>query len=384
MDFFLISSVTIKELEGIKTSGTKSEQARFSARKAVRFLDNNTEKYKVIMWDMNSKCDFEEYGLDDTNDNRIIRCAEYAKDALGYTGLIFYSNDLLCKMIARNYFKLDVSGLEENTEGIYKGYKTIHGNTELINEYMQNIDYSDWNVNEYLIIENTDDGSSKEMRFDGEGFVALKLPSSKYIKAKNSLQRCALDILNNPDITVVAILGTYGSGKSHLTTKMALYSVQEKGWQSKILCVRNPEGEGTSVGWLKGDFADKTDQFFLPIVQQLDGGEFECEALKQRGILEANIPFYMKGCTYPGTVMLVDEAEDLSEKEIRLVGTRIAEHSRIFMSGDYAQSIFNNGMNNALLKMCNELKGNPMFGCVCLDEDVRSETSKLFAGLFKN
>jgi len=52
---------------------------------------------------------------------------------------------------------------------------------------MNNVNASDWNVNEYLIINNTDDGSEKEMRWDGEKFVSLRLPASKYIKAKNAL-----------------------------------------------------------------------------------------------------------------------------------------------------------------------------------------------------
>ena len=51
------------------------------------------------------------------------------------------------------------------------------------------------------------------MRYNGEVFEALRLPSSKAIKGKNSLQRCALDALLNKDIGVVAILGGYGSGR---------------------------------------------------------------------------------------------------------------------------------------------------------------------------
>ena len=118
---------------------------------------------------------------------------------------------------------------------------------------MEDMDLSKWSINEYLIIENTDDGTSKEMRFDGENFVALKLPSSKYIKAKNSLQRCALDILNNPDITIAAILGGYGSGKTYLSMQMALYNVREKGRASKILGVRETMGEGKEIGFLPGE-----------------------------------------------------------------------------------------------------------------------------------
>ena len=92
----------------------------------------------------------------------------------------------------------------------------------------------------------------------------------------------------------------------------------------------------------------------------------------------------MKGTTYNDTIMLVDEAEDLDEKQLRLVGTRIGANSKIYLAGDFKQSVINTTDNNALIKMCNELKGNKMFGCVYLGEDVRSTTSKIFANLFEN
>ena len=260
----------------------------------------------------------------------------------------------------------------------------ISGNTDYINDQMNNVNASDWNVNEYLIINNTDDGSEKEMRWDGEKFVSLRLPASKYIKAKNALQRCALDMLNNKDITVCAVMGTYGSGKTRLCLSMALYGVIEKGYQSTILGCRQPMGEGNQIGYLPGTFENKTDPFFMPLEQQLDGGIFELESLKQKGILETNIPFYMKGLTYNDCIIVCDEAEDLDEKGIRLIGTRVGQNGRIFFCGDYQQSLIDDSVNNALAKMCNKLKSSPLFACIYLEEDVRSETSKLFANLFKD
>lgn len=101
-------------------------------------------------------------------------------------------------------------------------------------------------------------------------------------------------------------------------------------------------------------------------------------------MLETAIPYYLKGQTFPSTYILVDEAEDLSEKQIRLVGTRTGENSKIVFDGDYKQAIGNNGKTNPLVRMCNELKGNDKFACIYLDEDVRSTTSKLFAKLFEH
>ncbi len=378
---FYVSSISLHELENIKTSKNKTEDIRYKARKLSHLLDEHYNDYDVVVYNFEI-LDYiiSTLGLDATiPDNQIVGTAKYISEK---EDVVFVTNDICLKNIAR-YLGLDVYSVV-GKENIYKGYKIIKGTSNQINIAMENIDFSDWNINEYLIIQNIDDDSEKEMRFDGEKFVSLKLPPSKFIKAKNSLQRCALDILNNQDITIAAILGGYGSGKSFISMQMALYNVQEKGYQSKILGIRSPQGEGVDVGYLPGTLEDKTDNFFLPLVQQLNGGEFELESLKQRGVLESNIPYYLKGTTYNDTIMLVDEAEDLDEKQIRLVGTRVGSNSKIYFAGDYKQSVINTTTNNALVKMCNEFKGNKQFATIYLGEDVRSSTSKMFANLFEN
>lgn len=378
---FYISSISLHELENIKASKNKTEDVRYKARKLSHLLDEHYNDYDVVVYNFEiSNYIISTLGLDDTiSDNQIVGTAKYISEK---EDVVFITNDICLKNIARS-LGLEVCSVV-GKENIYKGYKIIKGTSEQINIAMENMDFSDWNVNEYLIIQNIDDDSEKEMRFDGEKFVSLKLPSSKFIKAKNSLQRCALDILNNQDITIAAILGGYGSGKTFISLQMALYNANEKGYQSKILGVRSPQGEGKEVGFLPGDLNSKVEGFFEPLTQQLNGGEFELESLKQRGVLETNIPFYMKGTTYNDTILVVDEAEDLDEKQIRLVGTRVGSNSKIYFAGDYKQSVINTTTNNALVKMCNEFKGNKQFATIYLGEDVRSSTSKMFANLFEN
>ena len=376
--------MTLQELEEIKISSRKDDEVKYKARKALHLLDENSDKYDVVVYTIAMENYINEKQVEISPDTKIIACCAFSQGLLPKgEKFVFVTNDIACKMIASKIFGLEVESVGEK-ENIYKGYRILKGNTNQINNLMDNMDLSDWNTNEYLIIQNTDDSSEKEMRFDGEKFVALKLPPSKYIKAKNSLQRCALDILNNQDITIAAILGGYGSGKTFITMQMALYSVNEKGYQSKILGVRSPQGEGKEIGYLPGDMESKVEGFFEPLTQQLDGGEFELESLKQRGVLETNIPFYMKGTTYNNTVILVDEAEDLDDKQIRLVGTRVGTNSKICFSGDYKQSVINTTDSNALVKMCNEFKGNKNFATIYLGEDVRSSTSKMFANLFQD
>ncbi len=376
-DYFYISSISLNELEDIKVSRNKDEDVKNRCRKVLKLLAKNEDKYEVIIYDQKIATLLSSFGLEPTPDNKICACA-----ASKINEVKFVTEDIACRLIAKNIFGLEVYNPNDIYEKIYKGYKLLKGNTAEINEALSNAEYmSKFVANEYLLIYNTDVDNESEMRFDGEKFVNLKLPNSRYIKGKNALQRCALDMLNNQNISICAVLGGMGSGKSFVCTRMALYNVKEKGNQSMILGVRSPMGEGKEIGFLPGDFESKTDAFFLPIEQQLDGGAFELASLKQQGIIDANIPLYMKGTTYNSTIMVVDEAEDLTGKELRLVGTRLGENSRIFLSGDYKQAVVHANENNALVQMCNKFKGNSHFGCIYLDEDVRSETSKMFAGL---
>lgn len=380
-DNVFISATTLRELENIKTSRSKTEDVRWRARRVTKLLNANADKFKTVAFTDEVSSVAKQFGLDPSiPDNRILSCVLHTGQNV--EDLTFVTDDLCLKNIARAFNVRVESSLFKDK--IYKGYKILRGTTDDINRAMDNMDMSEWYENEYLIIENTDDNSEKEMRFNGSRFVSLKLPPSHFIKGRNALQRCALDMLCNPDITICSVLGGYGSGKTKLCMSMALYAVEEKGEQSTILGVREPKGEGEDIGFLPGTTDDKTGLFFRPLSQQLQGGEFELASLQQQGKLQTTIPRFMKGMTYDSTVMVCDEAEDFKESVLRLVGTRIGRNSRIFFAGDYKQSLVDKGVSNPLIKMCNEFKGIPTFGCIYLEEDVRSSESKLFAHLFED
>ena len=138
----LWSSVTIEELENIKTSGTRTEELRYSARKAVRWLNENEQKCEVIVYDsdvVNKQIKI----IEDNNDARILACAKYIK-LEKYNDLVFVTDDILCKLIAKTYYGLETESLRDKGEFLYKGYKTISGNTENINFLMSEFDKTDW------------------------------------------------------------------------------------------------------------------------------------------------------------------------------------------------------------------------------------------------
>lgn len=382
---FVISSVTLTEIENIKTSNNKSPELKYKARKVSRFLRTHAYLFETIIMTEDIKRIIREKNLDpDKPDNQICGCAYMKNKECFDEGKIvtFYTHDLNCALIANKIFTLPVHFETGEQENIYKGYRRFIGTTDEVNQFYEDLETNnDFNINEYLIVTNTDTDTTTEERWNGHKFVPLRLPNSKDIRGKNSLQRCVLDMLYNPNITTNVIAGTYGSGKTFLATKMAVLETLGAGTYQTIYGVRSPIGEGKEVGFLPGELDEKIGDFFLPLAQQLDMGIIEYEKLKDEGIIQTIIPYYMKGISLDRTFVIIDEAEDLTAKEIKLVGTRAGEGSKLVFCGDYKQAVVNTTDDNALVQLCEQFKGNPLFACIYLDEDVRSETSKLFAGL---
>lgn len=376
----VLLSHTLKELEKHKNS--KDSNLAYKARKTVRYIDNNRDKFVF-----DSKYyDGSKLGEGYTNnyeDYNIVRaCLE--------NNYSLISNDLLLTFVAEG-FEIEVIKLnnieekydDESYTGIKKIYLTQSDKDQQILADIyenKNIDKLNLLVNQYLII-YVDNEPVDKYRFDGEKLVPLRIPPLKVVKARNEEQECALDLLNNNNIPIKFIIGTYGSGKTYLNVKMSIYKVLEKGDHAKIMVIRNPLGSGEAIGYLKGTKEDKTQDFFKPFVQHLEGGEQEAYYLEQRGQLVKDIPFYLKGVDLQDSFVVVDEAEDLDHKLLRLIGTRISKNTVISFCGDYKQAEDKFTYNNGLRLAVEKLKGNPLVGIVALSEDIRSEASKVFADL---
>lgn len=376
--FFLLSSVTLQELENIKTSGRKDEQVRYEARKASRFLLENEDNYEVIVVNKKHHDYLKELGLDEDNDNLIMACAKLLDE-----NIAFYSNDICCYNLGKNMFKLDVHKLDKKINDNYKGYIEITENTKGINDLYQQYN-NGYNIldlceNEYVILTNSDLHKSYELKYINGQLVDIKLPPSKVIKGLNSKQRCALDLLNNKEIPIKIIAGNYGSGKTMLSIRMALHHILDKGTYSKIMLVRNPIGAGETIGFLKGTKEDKIKEFYKPIEQNLEGGEYQLQDMIQKGQLETEIPYYMKGMSLQNTFVLVDECEDLNKQLFKLIGSRIGHNSCVAFVGDWKQAETRYVHDNGLSQFIQFAKGNPLVGICVLDEDVRSSASKIFA-----
>lgn len=368
----VILSSVLRELEGFKKqSGDRSYKARKATRLIEKHMDDivfDIEDYKVTFSN-----DFDE----DYEDNKIIQ-------ACVTNGYSLLTNDILLKLKAYGA-GIDVIDNDKKEDSHYKGYKKVCLDENELAHLYENMEENiyDLIVNQYLWVKNKDDEDIDVLRWNGEKLVELSYPQRGLNKFKpiNILQKCAMDILANKDIPIKIIAGTYGSGKTLLSVKMSLWHLKEKGNYSKMVVVRQPHGSGKEIGFLSGDFEDKTKDFYTPIIQHLDGGEQEAKVMEINGVLEKKIPFYMKGLSIRDSIILVDEAEDLTRKEIKLLGTRPEEDSCVIFSGDYNQAEDDYVHDSGLMSAIDVLKGNSEVGIIVLDKDERSEASKLFSEL---
>lgn len=362
-DKVVLPSAVLEELDKLK----KDRDVGFKAIRASRMVAaaTNIEFIPKDLFDMPEGWDKSKM------DNKIVMCAK-ENDCL------LLSNDLTVRAKAKS-LNLFVEGYEEE---LYTGVKVLEGDTEFINNYFVTHGTSELLENQYLIVRETDTGDETEMVFRNGTLNPLMLPPHHVVKGFNSHQRCALDLLMNKDVPIKVIAGETGSGKTKLSVEVGYHLVVEEKEYRKMVFVRNPIGSGEEVGFMPGGFDEKVGKFFAPLIGNLgDEGEEIVADMINRKLLDKEIPFNMKGITLKESFIIVDEAEDLDLKTLKLVGSRVGEGSNIVFSGDYAQAEGKFVNNNGLVKLIEEAKGNPLVGIVVLEEDVRSSASKVFARL---
>ncbi len=372
-----ISIVSIEELDNLK----RSDQVGYQVRQAIKKIKDATNVEIIVDYSYSGTNRFLEHG----NDNKIL--AMVAQTCQVDKDCEFWTDDfnLLVKAQA---LKIPCKLFEFENEESYKGYQTLSGNTYFINQFFEDIDNSVNNynfvVNEYLMLYNTDTDELSEHRFNGKKFVELKLPSSKVIKGLNSQQRFALDLLNNKDIPIKIIAGGFGSGKTLLSVKTGLHLVEDKGLYKTLMFIRNPiVTDGAEIGFLPGDKSEKIYDFCRPFLQYVEDpkNQFYADNLIKEEKIKMDVVSFLKGVSIEDSFVIMDEAEDLNTKLVKLVGSRIGSKSCIVFTGDWQQSENKYKHDNGLLKLIKEGKGNELVGIVVLEEDLRSPASRVFAEL---
>lgn len=379
---FVISSVTLTELEGIKTNKNKTEELRWKARKVVHWLNENTDKYTVRLIDDTSKAH--------TPDEYIIMtCHDYAQ-AIKDDEVIFITNDLLCKLIAELRYQLKTETTYSSSDNEnYTGFKEVILSDEEMSYFYSNLNENQFNllINQYLIIRDNSEQEVRDIRrWDGQTHLKAdkKTMKSTYLdklRAKDAYQSCVIDSLMENSIT--AISGKPGSGKS-LLALMAAMNLIESGKYEQLVVMFNPvKVRGASdMGYYGGDFQDKAMQNSIGhILTTKFGDRYAVDRLVEREQLKLVSMADCRGMEIRDTEILwITEAQNTSIDLIKLCLSRVSSGAKVFIEGDYqAQVDANvfNGENNGLKRVIDVFKGHEEFGYVQLQNVWRSKIAEL-------
>jgi len=378
---FVISSKSLEELEHIKVSANKDQDIKYKARQVVRLLEENEGKYQVVIPDNETFEIIKDFQLEINPDNIIMACAyQYNQN----NDIIFYTNDICCKLIARNRFGLRVGEIKNKTCN-YKGYKTITVDDTEMAHFYQNLKTNmyDLLINQYLIVQNQQNEIIDKLIWNGEihksiSYRQINNDFTGKIKPKNIQQELAFDLLQDKNTTIKILTGVYGSGKDYLMTSTAINLIRQKRYE-KIMWVRNNIEVKNSkpIGFLPNGMKDKLLPFAMPMADHV-GGKDGLELLIGQGKVEIEHLGFIRGRNIENTIIMCSEAENMTKEHIQLLLSRIGDNSALWLNGDFRQidsNIFES--NNGLSSIINKLKGNSRFGYVQLQKTERSETAEL-------
>lgn len=165
------------------------------------------------------------------------------------------------------------------------------------------------------------------------------------ITARNREQNFALNLLMDPEVDFVTLLGQAGTGKTLLTLAAALTQTVEHKRYSEIIMTRVTVPVGEDIGFLPGTEEEKMTPWMgalmdnLEVLNKTEGGEWGRQAtndLLQRWIKIRSLNF-MRGRTFLNRFIIIDEAQNLTSKQMKTLITRAGPGTKIVCLGNIAQ-----------------------------------------------
>lgn len=156
------------------------------------------------------------------------------------------------------------------------------------------------------------------------------------IQPKNLAQQIYLEAIERSD--VVFGIGSAGTGKTYVA---ASYAAEKLFYREigKIIVTRPNVEASRSLGFLPGELEEK----YAPYLEPFEGvfikafGKSLYELFKKRGQIDPRPLGFMRGATFDDAIVLVDECQNMTEKEFKLLLTRIGHGSKVIFSGDSRQ-----------------------------------------------
>jgi PhoH-like ATPase len=166
------------------------------------------------------------------------------------------------------------------------------------------------------------------------------------ISARNREQNFALNLLMNPDIDFVTILGPAGTGKTLITLAAALAQTLEHNRYSEIIMTRVTIPLGEDIGFLPGTEEEKMEPWMGALMDNLEvlthsqeGGQWGRAATNDllRNRIKIRSLNFMRGRTFLNRFLIIDEAQNLTPKQMKAMVTRAGPGTKLVCLGNIAQ-----------------------------------------------
>ena len=166
--------------------------------------------------------------------------------------------------------------------------------------------------------------------------VLIRDAKGRPIRVKNMGQKRYVEAIDKSD--VVFGIGPAGTGKTFLAVACAIAAFK-KGKVSRIILTRPAVEAGESLGFLPGDLKEKVDPYLRPIYDSLYAilGTNTTDRLMERGVIEVAPLAYMRGRTLDDAFVILDEAQNTTDAQMKMFLTRLGFNSKMVVNGDMTQ-----------------------------------------------
>ena len=226
-------------------------------------------------------------------------------------------------------------------------------------------------------------------------FVLLSqhTPEAWGLRPRSKEQRFALELLLDPEISVIALDGRAGTGKTILAIAAGLEQVVEQSRYERLAVYRPlvPVGRA-DVGFLPGGLDEKLDPWMAAIhdavVALTDRGSIQdardmVDELTNRGQLSLESVTFLRGRSLQRQFVVIDEAQNLEPTTLRTILTRVGDGTKVIFTGDTSQidAPYLGESNNALSVLTSAFADQRCFGHITLTACERSDVASLAAEL---
>ena len=286
-----------------------------------------------------------------------------------------------------------------NSDELYSGFVTQAVDEQIIDRYYAGEDITiledevdqKWCANQYvLMVSNSNEKKSALGRFISHHTPLQKISHKNIpdwkIDARNKEQAFAIDLLMNPDIKIVSLIGRAGSGKTLLAIAAGLQQTiglrTDENHYSRLIVSRPVQPLGKDIGFLPGTMEEKMLPWLMPIQDNLKflmGDRTSLEMYMDKGKIELEALTYIRGRSIANAFIIIDEAQNLTKHEIKTIITRIGEGTKIVLTGDIEQidNVYVNETSNGLAHAVENFKDYHISGHVTFRKGERSELATL-------